>query len=201
MDQLMSQLAPTAYPTSQQSHLVHSTSHLASTEQDSSQQVPTVQAPYKKRIGCESQSYWTVEAIDSENNVKRLKVKKIDMLNLSCDELIVVNFDYLNEPFGEAHSLLSSFCGSLACDCYLFPINFEKWSSVPMSYLNRVFDQIIKPKFSFKTTESNAQQHIYKSIGKKWAANKNNLWKLVEDPLKSKVEIIDNVPDGIPRDQ
>ncbi|KAG5584778.1 hypothetical protein H5410_045212, partial [Solanum commersonii] len=56
-------------------------------------------------------------------------------------------------------------------------------------------------KFSFKTTESNARQHIYKSIGKKWAANKNNLWKLVEDPLKSKVEIIDNVPDGIPRDQ
>lgn len=59
----------------------------------------------------------------------------------------------------------------------------------------------MKPKFSFKTTESNARQHIYKSIGKKWAANKNNLWKLVEDPLKSKVEIIDNVPDGIPRDQ
>ncbi|KAH0750871.1 hypothetical protein KY290_030103 [Solanum tuberosum] len=53
----------------------------------------------------------------------------------------------------------------------------------------------------YQTTESNAQQHIYKSIGKKWAANKNNLWKLVEDPLKSKVQIIDNVPDGIPRDQ
>ncbi|XP_015162718.1 uncharacterized protein [Solanum tuberosum] len=201
MDQLMSQLAPTAYPTSQPSHLVHSTSHPASTEQDSSQQVPTVQALFKKCIGRESQSYWTVEAIDSENNVKRLKVKKTDVLNLSVDELIVVNFDYLNEPFGEARSLLSDFCGILACDCSLFPINFEKWSSVPMSYLNRVFDQIIKPKFSFKTTESNARQHIYKSIGKKWAANKNNLWKLVEDPLKSKVEIIDNVPDGIPRDQ
>ncbi|KAH0682925.1 hypothetical protein KY289_020677 [Solanum tuberosum] len=73
MDQLMPQLAPTAYPISQPSHLVHSTSHPASTEQDSSQQVPTVQAPFKKRIGRESQSYWTVEAIDSENNVKRLK--------------------------------------------------------------------------------------------------------------------------------
>ncbi|KAG5630547.1 hypothetical protein H5410_002264 [Solanum commersonii] len=181
MDQLMSQQDPTAYPTSQPSHLVHSTSHLASTKQDSSQQVPTVQAPFKKCIGRESQSYWTVEAIG--------------------DELIVVNFDYPNEPFGEARSLLLGFCGILACDCSLFPINFEKWSSVSMSYLNRVFDQIIKPKCFFKTTESNARQHIYKSIGKKWAANKNNLWKLVEDPLKSKVEIIDNVPDGIPRDQ
>ncbi|KAH0776640.1 hypothetical protein KY290_008051 [Solanum tuberosum] len=128
MDQLMSQLAPTAYPTSQPSHLVHLTSHSASTEQDSSQQVPTVQAPFKKHIGLETQSYWTVEAIDSENNVKRLK-------------------------------------------------------------------------FSFKTAESNAWQHIYKSIGKKWPANNNNLWKLVEDPLKSKVEIIDNVPDGIPQDK
>ncbi|KAH0636379.1 hypothetical protein KY290_036819 [Solanum tuberosum] len=130
MDQLMSQLAPTAYPTSQPSHLVHSTSHPALTEQDSSQQVPTVQAPFKKRIGRESQSYWTVETIDSENNVKRLR-----------------------------------------------------------------------SKFSFKTTKSNVRQHIYKSIGKKWDANKNNLWKLVKDPLKSKVKIIDNVPDGIPRDQ
>ncbi|KAG5568774.1 hypothetical protein H5410_064211 [Solanum commersonii] len=117
MDQLMPQHAPTTYPTSQPSHLVHSTSHPTSTEQDSSQQVPTVQAPFKKCIGRESQSYWTVEAIDSENNVKRLKVRKTDMLNLSGDELIVVNFDYLNEPFGEA-------------------------------------------KFSFKTTESNARQHI-----------------------------------------
>ncbi|WMV45290.1 hypothetical protein MTR67_038675 [Solanum verrucosum] len=181
MDQLMSQQAPTTYPTSQPFHLVHLTSHPASTEQDLSQQVPTVQAPFKKCIRRESQSYWTVEAIG--------------------DELIVVNFDYLNEPFGEARSLLSGFCGILACDCFLFPINFEKWSSVPMSYLNRVFDQIIKPKFSFKTTESNVRQHIYKSIGKKWGANKNNLWKLVEDTLRSKVEIIDNVPDGIPRDQ
>ncbi|KAH0679421.1 hypothetical protein KY284_020506 [Solanum tuberosum] len=108
MDQLMPQLAPTAYPTSQPSHLVHSTSHPASTEQDSSQQVPTVQAPFKKRIGRESQSYWTVEAIDSENNVKRLKA----------------------ERGGQRRA------GK-------------------------------KPKFSFKTTESNARQHIDKSIGKK----------------------------------
>ncbi|KAK6796144.1 hypothetical protein RDI58_003845 [Solanum bulbocastanum] len=63
MDQVVSQMALTAYPTSQPSDLVHSTSHLSSTEQDSSQQAPTVQAPFKKHIGPESQSYWTVEAI------------------------------------------------------------------------------------------------------------------------------------------
>ncbi|XP_019227643.1 PREDICTED: uncharacterized protein LOC109208942 [Nicotiana attenuata] len=70
-----------------------------------------------------------------------------------------------------------------------------------MSYFNSVFDQIIKPKFFFKTTEPVARQHVYKSIGKKWAANKLNLWSASEDPLKSRAEIIDNVPDGIPLDQ
>ncbi|XP_049392921.1 uncharacterized protein LOC125857304 [Solanum stenotomum] len=160
------QAPPIFQPASQSSQSVDSASHPASTEQDSSQQVPTVQAPFKKRIGRESQSYWTVEAIDSENNVKRLKVKKTDVLNLSGDELIVVNFDYLNEPFGEAHSLLSGFCGILACDCSLFPINFEKWSSAPMSYLNRVFDQIIK-EMRRRNTENRKKQTIPHTGGSK----------------------------------
>ena len=58
-----------------------------------------------------------------------------------------------------------------------------------------------KPKFFFKTTESVARQHVYKSIRKKWAANRLNLWSASEDPLKSRAEIIDNVADGIPLDQ
>ncbi|MCD9638785.1 hypothetical protein HAX54_022937, partial [Datura stramonium] len=36
------------------------------------------------------------------------------------------------------------FCGILACDCSLFPINFEKWSSLPILYFNRIYEQIIK---------------------------------------------------------
>lgn len=71
-------------------------------------------------------------------------MKAKEVLNLSGEERIVVNFDYLDEPFGDARSLLSRFCGILACDCSLFPINFDSWSSVPMFYFNHVFDQIIK---------------------------------------------------------
>ncbi|OIT27444.1 hypothetical protein A4A49_22555 [Nicotiana attenuata] len=59
----------------------------------------------------------------------------------------------------------------------------------------------LKTKFFFKTTESVARQHVYKSIRKKWAANRLNLWSASEDPLKSRAEIIDNVPDGVPPDQ
>nr|XP_016486618.1 PREDICTED: uncharacterized protein LOC107806860 [Nicotiana tabacum] len=138
---------------------------------------------------------------DSKENIKKLKVKVNEVLYLTCEERIVVDFDYLDEPFGDARGLLSGFCGILACDCALFPIHCEKWSSLPISYFNRIFDQIIKPKFFFKTTESVARQHVYKSIGKKWAANRLNLWSASEDPLKSRAEIIDNVPDGIPPDQ
>nr|XP_018627609.1 uncharacterized protein LOC108945823 [Nicotiana tomentosiformis] len=113
----------------------------------------------------------------------------------------MVDFDYLDEPFGDAHNLLLGFCGILGCGCALFPIHYEKWSSLPMSYFNRVFDQIIKSKFFFKITASVVRKHVYKSIGKKWVANKLNLWSASEDPLKSRAEITDNVPDGIPRDQ
>ncbi|XP_070021542.1 uncharacterized protein [Nicotiana sylvestris] len=127
---------------------------------------------------------------DSKENIKKLKVKVNEVLYLTCEERIVVDFDYLDEPFGDARGLLSGFCGILACDCALFPIHYM---------LTDVL--FFKPKFFFKTTESVARQHVYKSIGKKWAANRLNLWSASEDPLKSRVEIIDNVPDGIPPDQ
>ncbi|XP_016494957.1 uncharacterized protein LOC107814135 isoform X1 [Nicotiana tabacum] len=197
MDQTASQPAPTVYSASLPSWSVHSTSHPAPTHQNSSQPAPTFQTTSRKHSG----SHWTIEAIHSEENVKKLKVKVKEVLNLTCEERIVVDFDYLDEPFGDAHNLLSGFCEILACDCTLFPIHYEKWSSLPLSYFNRVFDQIIKPKFFFKTTESVARQHVYKSIGKKWAANKLNLWSAYEHPLKSRAEIIDNVSDGVPRDQ
>ncbi|XP_018631360.1 uncharacterized protein [Nicotiana tomentosiformis] len=146
MDQAASQPAPAVYPASQPSWLVHSTP----TDQDSSQPGPTVQASSRKHSG----SHWTVEAIDSEQNIKKLKVKINEVLNLTCEERIVVDFDYLDEPFGDARGLLSGFCGILACDCTLFSIHCEKWSSLPISYFNRVFDQIIKEKNELALSQS-----------------------------------------------
>ncbi|KAM3200540.1 hypothetical protein P3L10_032902 [Capsicum annuum] len=70
-----------------------------------------------------------------------------------------------------------------------------------MTYFNRVFDHIIKPKFFFDIGETVARRHISLSIGKKWDANKLNMWNEVDDPLKSKAQIMDKVPDGVPPDQ
>ncbi|XP_047255361.1 uncharacterized protein LOC107843187 [Capsicum annuum] len=81
---------------------------------------------------------------DSRNNVKKFKVKAKEVLNLTGEERIVVNFEVYEEPFGEARSLLSRFCEILACDCSLFQINFEKWSILPMTYFNRIFEHTIK---------------------------------------------------------
>ncbi|KAM3270111.1 hypothetical protein P3S67_030017 [Capsicum chacoense] len=139
---------------SQSSRSVHSISHSTPTTQDSSKPAPTDEAAPQKRSRRESNTHWVIDAIDSRNNVKKIKVKAMEVLNLMGEECIVVKFDVYDEPFGEARSLLSRFCGILACDCSLFPINFEKWSSLPMTYFNRVFEHIIKPKFFFDTAES-----------------------------------------------
>nr|XP_016442113.1 PREDICTED: uncharacterized protein LOC107767581 isoform X5 [Nicotiana tabacum]XP_016442114.1 PREDICTED: uncharacterized protein LOC107767581 isoform X5 [Nicotiana tabacum] len=145
--------------------------------------------------------HWIVDAIDSEENRKRLKVKVRDVLNLSGEECIVLEFDYLDEPFGEAQGLIAGFCGILATDCALFPIHFEKWPYLPISYFDHVFDRIVKKRFCFKTVESVARRYVYNSIWKKWSANRLNLWRAFYDPLKSKAQIMENIPTGIPRDQ
>ncbi|KAJ8547048.1 hypothetical protein K7X08_010634 [Anisodus acutangulus] len=101
MDQAASQPAPTVYPASQPSRSVHSTSHSASTNQDSSQPAPTVQAASRKRSGI---------ALDRRCNRFRRKCQEAnEVLNLTCEERIVVYFDYLDEPFGDARRLLWNF--------------------------------------------------------------------------------------------
>lgn len=141
------------------SHQVQSTSQSVSSNQATSQSTSSSQGEsqpqsFKKCVvGRESTEYWTVETIDSEGNKKKLKVKVKEVLNLSGEDRIVVNFDYLDSPFGEAQTLLAGFCGILAVDCSLFPIHFEKWPNMPMSYFDRVFDQIIAPRFLFETTD------------------------------------------------
>ncbi|KAK6796487.1 hypothetical protein RDI58_004188 [Solanum bulbocastanum] len=76
---------------------------------------------------------------DSEGNKKKVK----EVLNLSGEDRIVVDFDYLDSPFGEAQPFLSDFCGILAADSSLFPMHFERWPNMPISYFDRVFHQII----------------------------------------------------------
>ncbi|OIS96279.1 hypothetical protein A4A49_62345, partial [Nicotiana attenuata] len=104
-------------------------------------------ATYAHREGRESTKYWTVEAKDSKNVTKKIRVKANESNNLIIEERIIVNFDDYNAIYGEAQGLLAGYCGSLAVDCNLFPISFEKWSGpsdMPKKYLKDCFEILFK---------------------------------------------------------
>ncbi|KAF3667873.1 hypothetical protein FXO37_09814 [Capsicum annuum] len=122
MDQDTPHPGSTVWPESQPSRSVHSTSHQGLANQDSSQS--------SRSIHSTSHSDPTNEDSSQASPIG--------------EERIMVKFDIYDEPFGEARNLLLGFCGILACDCSLFAINFEKWSNLPVTFFNRVFDLIIK---------------------------------------------------------
>nr|XP_009759948.1 PREDICTED: uncharacterized protein LOC104212404 isoform X2 [Nicotiana sylvestris] len=107
----------------------------------------------------------------------------------------------MDSPIGEGQGVLAGFCGILATDCSIFPIHFEKWPDLPVTIFNRCYDRFIKPRFCFRTIESNARRYVYNSMCKKWGAKRLKLFDKVYDPLKSRAEIMDSVPLEIPPDQ
>ncbi|XP_070020989.1 uncharacterized protein [Nicotiana sylvestris] len=109
--------------------------------------------------------------------------------------------DAIDSPIGEGQCVLIGFCGILATDCSIFPIHFEKWPDIPVTTFNRCYDRFIKPRFCFRTTESNARRYVYNSMCKKWGAKRLKLFDKVYDPLKNRAEIMDSVPLGISPDQ
>ncbi|KAH0742804.1 hypothetical protein KY290_030797 [Solanum tuberosum] len=122
-----------------------------------------------------SARYWRVEAKDSANAIKQINVKVNEVNNLTLGERIIVDFDAYNSAYGDAQGLLAGYCGSLAIDCNLFPISFERWSGqsgMPKKYMEDCFETILK-----------------------------RLWNEYFDPARSKNEIISNVPSGINKDQ
>ena len=82
--------------------------------------------------------------IDSQGTTKSSKLKVKEIYNLSQGKRVVVNFNQQQQAIGEEQGLLAGFCGHLAIDGALFPINFEKWPDMPDSYFNNCFDGIMK---------------------------------------------------------
>ncbi|XP_019257353.1 PREDICTED: uncharacterized protein LOC109235630 isoform X1 [Nicotiana attenuata] len=124
--QATSQPAPSVRTAAQPAHSVQATSQLDPSVQAASQ--PTQS---KKRHGRECPQHWTVDAIDSQGATKKLKVKVKDVMYLSDEKCIVVEFDDMDQPIGEGQGVLAGFCGILATDCSLFPIHFNKWPDLP----------------------------------------------------------------------
>uniref|UniRef100_A0A151UGS0 Uncharacterized protein n=1 Tax=Cajanus cajan TaxID=3821 RepID=A0A151UGS0_CAJCA len=105
------------------------------------------QAPTSRRTDRESSQHWNVDAIDSEGVIKKIKIKVREVNNLPSGERIVVEFDDQGQAFGQAQGLLAGFCGILATDCNLFPINFERWSGktgMPKCYFDDCYLTILK---------------------------------------------------------
>ncbi|KAL2347416.1 hypothetical protein Fmac_001416 [Flemingia macrophylla] len=155
-------------------------------------------------VGRQSTHCWIVEAIDFEETIKKIKVKVIRVNNLPKELRIVEDFDDQGQTIGEAQALLAGFLRTLAADCKLFPMDYDRWSGpsgVPKAYFEDRFETILKPRFYFKSNEATAKRYYKMIMGRKWAANRQNLWNEFNDPTKSRDEIIKNMPIGIDKDQ
>ncbi|KAL5137407.1 hypothetical protein HKD37_10G027776 [Glycine soja] len=170
----------------------------------STSEVPQEDETNRHHVGRESTHCWTVEAIDSEETIKKIKVKVRGVNSLPRELRIIVNFDDQGQAIGEAQALLAGFLGTLVADCKLFPMDYDRWSGpsgVPKAYFDDCFETILKPRFYFKINEAGAKRYCKLSMGRKWAANRQSLWNEFNDPTKTRDEIIKNVPIGIDKDQ
>ncbi|KAL5146523.1 hypothetical protein HKD37_06G016343 [Glycine soja] len=108
------------------------------------------------------------------------------------------------QAIGEAQALLAGFLGTLAADCKLFPMDHDRWSAplgVPITYFDDCFETILKSRFYFKINEAGAKRYCKLSMGRKWVANRQNLWNEFNDLTKTRDEIIKNVSIDIDKDQ
>ncbi|KAL5186669.1 hypothetical protein HKD37_05G012483 [Glycine soja] len=170
----------------------------------STSEVPQEDETTRRHVKRESTQCWTVEAIDVEETIKKIKVKVTGVNSLPRELRIIVNFDDQGQAIGDAQALLAGFLGTLAADCKLFPMDYDRWSrpsGVPKTYFDDCFETILKPRFYFKINEVGAKWYCKLSIGRKWAANRQSLWNEFNDPTKTRDEIIKNVPIGIDKDQ
>lgn len=142
-----------------------------------------------------------MDAIDEQGVTKKLKVKVKDVHNLAIGLRIIVEFDDLFQPIGEGSSVLTGVCRQLATDPNLFPISFESWHNMPDAYLDNVWNTTLKTRFCFKVNEDMAKRSVEFSISKKWREFRIKLWNKFYDPLRSKDELIKNVPNGLSMEQ
>ncbi|XP_027941099.1 uncharacterized protein LOC114194890 [Vigna unguiculata] len=136
-----------------------------------------------------------LKSVPNEDGVsKNLKVKVKDAHNLPNGLRVVVNYDDKYQPIGEASGFLAGVCGQLATNCILFPISFERWSSMTDTYKDKVWE-------SLKINGDLAKRDVKSRIGKLWREYRWKLWNEFYDPLLSRNDLIKNVPDEITMDQ
>nr|KYP34701.1 hypothetical protein KK1_044330 [Cajanus cajan] len=103
-------------------------------EEETPQEKIPKEAPTSRRTNRVSSQHWNVDVIDLEGVIKKIKIKVREVNNLPSGERIVVEFDDQGQANGQAQGLLVGFCGILATDCNLFPINFKRWLGCKEKY-------------------------------------------------------------------
>ncbi|OIT26536.1 hypothetical protein A4A49_41017 [Nicotiana attenuata] len=93
--------------------------------------------------------HWFVDVIDERQVIKTIRLKVKDVHNLDKGLRIIVEFDEYHAAIGKSAGLIAGVLGQLATNPMYFPIGFEKWQSMPKSYLDRVFNDIIVPRSFF----------------------------------------------------
>ncbi|XP_059302471.1 uncharacterized protein LOC132054489 [Lycium ferocissimum] len=145
---------------------------------------------------------WHVQLIDEDEEVtKNARLKTRDVFNLENGWRIIVDFNEYGSAIGISAGLLAQVLGHLATNSRYFPIGFEKWPHMPKAFIDRVFTEILLPRFFFRIDQERAKSHVDSSLNNKWKEFRLKLWRAAWDPLKSKEEIIRKVPTGIPMDQ
>jgi hypothetical protein len=145
----------------------------------STHEIPQQSQKSRQYVGRESADYWTVEAIgicvvyflyllyflydtlnkinyfvvkDPQGATKRIKLKYWQVNDLPIGERVIVHFDDQGAAYGEAQGLLAGYCGTLATNPNLFPINYERWLGklgMPKSYLDNCFDKNLQVLISY----------------------------------------------------
>ncbi|MED6184510.1 hypothetical protein PIB30_048093 [Stylosanthes scabra] len=130
---------------------------------------------------------WEVHVI--EDGVQRPEsITSNEVFSLPPGRQVVLPFDRLLRPCGQAGGLLSLVLGSMANDFSLFPIGVRSWKQMTV-YKEREFNRQIKRFFYFDDdTKESKKKVILFMLGKIWRDTRRNLFHRFYDDSKSLVK-------------
>ncbi|KAM0947303.1 hypothetical protein DsansV1_C08g0084751 [Dioscorea sansibarensis] len=112
----------------------------------------------------EVQEHGTCRLDDGNGEVKRHRMRAIDIFSLPPGERVIVDWNRRNQSIDMIGGLLVQFLWHIATNCENFPIGYDKWQTVPKCYKDHVWDNIIKTKL--EVNGDGYKDYIFKSLGK-----------------------------------
>ncbi|KAK4360690.1 hypothetical protein RND71_019642 [Anisodus tanguticus] len=104
----------------------------------------------------------------SSQPTKRRKVREEEVHSGNW-HVQLIDFNEYGSAIGISDGLLAGVLGYLATNSRYFPIGFEKWPQMPKTFVNRVFTEILLPRFFFRNIDQeSAKRHIDGLLNNKW---------------------------------